>query len=176
MTGRRSSIIISDRLIKKVGMISKRLFVPVSLVVLCSAWMISGQENKYFARADQALLGHRFDDAIADYLKAITYSNPREAPLIWDDLGYAYLKKGEYAKALDYLEMSVSAFPEDFDVRFYSAVAFFLNHQTDESAARLDEIARNICFDGRWLEDSMGLNILGGKNEGEARELSIKLK
>jgi len=141
-------------------MISKRLFVPVSLFILSSAWMISGQENKYFARADQALLGHRFDDAIAGYLKAITYSNHREKPLIWDDLGYAYLKKGEYAKALDYLEMSASAFPEDFDVRFYLAVAFFLNHQTDESAARLDEIARNIWFDGRWLEDSAGLNIL----------------
>jgi len=141
-------------------MISKRLFVPVSLFVICSAWMISGQENEYFARANQALLGHRFDDAITDYLKAITYSNYREARLIWDDLGYAYLEKRNYSKALDYLEMSAPAFPEDFDVRFYIAVAFFLSHQTDESAARLDEIARNIYFDGRWLEDSMGLNIL----------------
>lgn len=141
-------------------MISKRLFVSVSLFVICSAWIISGQENDYFARADQALLGHRFDDAVTDYLKAINFSNHRDARLIWDDLGYAYLEKREYSKALDYLEMSASASPEDFDVRFYIAMAQFLNHQADEAAARLDEIARNIYFDGHWLEDSIGLDIL----------------
>ncbi|MGA2533568.1 MAG: tetratricopeptide repeat protein [Candidatus Aminicenantales bacterium] len=146
-------------------MISRRHIILVSFLVFASVWTAFGQAGDDLARADQFLLSHRWDDAITNYLKIIASSDNKERRLAWDDLGYAYLKKREFSKALDYLEISAATFPEDFDVRFYIAVAFFLNNEIDKSAARLNDIARNIYFDGRWLENLADLKILNEFDE-----------
>jgi tetratricopeptide (TPR) repeat protein len=130
----------------------------------------------YVSRADKALLEHRLDAAIDYYFKALENIKYRDEPAIWDDLGYAFLEKGQYQRALDYLRRAGQASPEDYDVRLYLAIAYFLNHEVDRAEACLEEISKDVYFDGRWIESSAKLNIVNEYGDRVAKETMDRLR
>jgi len=108
--------------------------------------------NAYFNKADSYLISHQYDMAISYYLKGINYADDKERPKIWDDLGYAFLKKRELEKAKAYLKVARSVRPENFNVYLYLAVVYILNNEIDIASAELKKIEENIYFDDSWIK------------------------
>jgi tetratricopeptide (TPR) repeat protein len=136
-----------------------RLLRAIFAVVLFLSGPIS-QAADYFSDADKALIECRYESAISGYLRALKSNPGRDIRLIWDDLGYCYLRRGEYSKALDYFKLAVSAFPEDYDVRLYMAVADYFLGEKDKAGTLLDQIASDIRFVGSGLEIPAGRDLL----------------
>lgn len=109
-------------------------------------------ESQYFYQADRALLSCDYDEAIAKYLKGINYSKFRETSLICDDLGYAFLQKGEIAKAQDYLKRALASYPDNYNIKFYLAVSYIINEEIESAMSELKDIENNIYFDDSWTE------------------------
>ncbi|MFO7867025.1 MAG: tetratricopeptide repeat protein [Candidatus Aminicenantes bacterium] len=105
---------------------------------------------KYLEEADEALLAGRYRQAVSHYLKALNYAGPRQKPLVWDDLGLAYLYLGRLEKAEDYLRMAVRNEPENYDARLYLSAVSLLRGQEDEAFRELDAINKSIYFDHSW--------------------------
>ena len=109
-------------------------------------------ESPYFYQADKALLSCNYDKAIANYLKGINYSEFREISLICDDLGYAFLQKGEIDKAQDYLKRALASYPDNYNIKFYLAVSYIINEEIEAAMSELEDIEDNIYFDDSWTE------------------------
>jgi tetratricopeptide (TPR) repeat protein len=141
-------------------MLLLQVFLKRALFVAFLACFLFVRGADYLNLADRALLERRWDTAVNYYFKALENITHREEAAIWDDLGYAFLEKGQYQRALDYLGRAEQASPEDYDVRLYMAIAYFLSHEMDRAEACLAEISKNIYFDASWIEISAALNIV----------------
>jgi tetratricopeptide (TPR) repeat protein len=134
------------------------LFRKFFLLPLISFLLSSGRNafiddiNKYFNRADKALLSHQYNKAIAEYLKGINYAEKREIYRVWDDLGYAFLQKREIEKSIHYLKRSIDFYPENFNVHLYLAAAFLLNNQIHMASEELEKIENDIYFNDSWMK------------------------
>ena len=73
---------------------------------------------------------------------------------VWDDIGYAYLKLGEYNKAMDNLNNAISFHPFDFNAHFYLAVAHLMNEDYDSARIELAMVEDNIFFDESWIDSA----------------------
>ena len=154
----------------------KPVLQKIVLIAAALVYPLSIRAEDYISQADKALIEHRLDTAINYYFKAIDSVKLRDEHAIWDDLGYAFLEKGQYSRALDYLKKAERTSPEDYDIRLYMAIAYFLNHEVDRAEACLDEIADNVHFDGRWIESSAGRNVVNEFGDRVAKESMDRLR
>lgn len=126
-------------------------------VVILSSHTGYAQVNKYFDKADRLLLSQHYRKAIDQYFKGIaTYSGRmrdagQQQTRVWDDIGYAYLKLGDYKKAVDNLNNSLSFHPFDYNTRFYLAVAHLMNKDYDLAQIELTMIEKDIFFNESWI-------------------------
>jgi len=130
-------------------------------------------------QADRAVREGKFNEAVAAYLKVLNYAKDREKQIVWDDLGYAYLKKGETALAQRYLERSQDAFPFDYDVKLYMALASDRLGDPASALRFLQVIEKDLFFDDRWFDMARPLKIkndLGDRVPVEALERMRKIK
>ncbi len=105
---------------------------------------------KFLQEGDEALLAGRYKRAVTYYLKALNYSDPKLKHLLWDDLGYAYLRLGRLEKAKEYLLQVIGYDPKNFDARLYLSAVYLLQGQEDAALRDLNEIKRKIHFDHSW--------------------------
>ncbi len=105
---------------------------------------------RYLQKGDEALLGGNYKGAVTQYLKSLTYSNAKQKPLLWDDLGYAYLRLGRMKEAENYLQQVLTVSPENFDARLYLAAVYLLQGNQDHAFQHLNEIKNQIYFDNSW--------------------------
>lgn len=129
------------------------------IIVFSSIQILARQPevNKYFSQADEEILSGKYDKAISNYIKAMMFTSWKEKAEIFDDLGYAYLQKKEFAKAKKYLIQSLWFHRENFNPRFYLAAAYILNNEIELAAEQLKIIEENIYFDQSWLAKISGL-------------------
>jgi len=113
--------------------------------------------NKYFNQADEEILSGKYDKAISNYLRGMMLTSWKEKAEVFDDLGYAYLQKKEFAKAKKYLIQSLGFHRENFNPRFYLAAAYILNNEIELAAEQLKIIEENVYFDQSWLAKTSGL-------------------
>jgi len=59
-----------------------------------SVHAFSEKTHRYIIQADQELVEENYENAISKYLKGLVYASWKEKIEVWDDLGFAYLKKG----------------------------------------------------------------------------------
>lgn len=102
------------------------IYIIIHFFVL-STITASGEAHRYLDEADEALLSGDYDKAVANYLKGINYVDKTYISKVWDDLGYAYLRKGEYEKAITYLKNSISVHPENLNAWLYMATSYTSN-------------------------------------------------
>ena len=87
---------------------------------------IYSQRHRYLEKGDRALLQKDYRTAIDNYLKGMNYADKKDITQTWDDLGFAYLQEKNYQDAGDYLQKTISAFPEDFNSILYLSAAFYI--------------------------------------------------
>jgi len=141
--------------------------------------ILSGDITQSMGQADRAVREGKFNEAVAAYLKVLNYAKDREKQIVWDDLGYAYLKKGETALAQRYLERSQDAFPFDYDVKLYMALASDRLGDPASALRFLQVIEKDLFFDDRWFDMARPLKIkndLGDRVPVEALERMRKIK
>ena len=102
----------------------------------------------YLDAADMALLQGEFQEAVDNYMRYLNYGSKRERYKTWDDLGYAYLNLGRVDEALSYLNIAKDAMKNNFDNHLYLSAAFLQQGSFLESLKLLDEIERNVVFEG----------------------------
>lgn len=129
--------------------------------------------HRYIIQADQELLEENYENAINKYFKGILYASWKEKIEVWDDLGFAYLKKREFNKAKTYLLQSLSVRPENFNPRLYLAVAYILSGETSSASEHLKVIEKNVFFDTQWLDESSDL-ILRKPNGKEVKKEELQ--
>ncbi|MFC2157012.1 tetratricopeptide repeat protein [Acidobacteriota bacterium] len=112
------------------------------------------QGVKYLNAADQALLKGEFQEAVDNYMRYLSYGTLKERYKIWDDVGYAYLRRNQTKKAVSYLERAKDTKKGNFDSHLYLAAAHFLEGRFKESQDLLSEIEDNVFFDSSWTEMS----------------------
>ncbi len=105
---------------------------------------------RYMQEGDEALLSERYQKAAAYYLKALNYSDPKQKHLLWDDLGYAYLRLGQTAKAERFLSRVIDFDPQHYDARLYLAAVYYLKGEKEAALLQLNEIKDTIYFDNSW--------------------------
>ncbi len=113
--------------------------------------------NRYFSQADEEILSKKYDKAIANYFKGMIAISWKERAEVFDDLGYAYLKKKKFEKAKKYLIQSLRFHRENFNPRFYLAAAYILNDEIELASEQLKIIEENVYFDQSWLAKTSGL-------------------
>ena len=136
------------------------IFTIYLLIIFCStfqAYSRPRKANKYINQADWEILSQKYDKAIANYFKGIIFAPWKEKVEVWDDLGYAYLQKKETKKAKKYLIQSLSVHPENFNPRFYLAVAYISNKEIELASEQLKIIEENIHFDPSWIIRKPGI-------------------
>ena len=105
---------------------------------------------RYLQEGDESLLKGQYKKAAAYYLKALNYAAPKQKPLLWDDLGLAYLRMGKWDEAESYLRLAASHDTANYDVRLYLSAVFLLRGEEREAFKKLETIQRNIYFDNSW--------------------------
>ena len=151
-----------------------RSFRVLLLIILIQSFGFS--ESQYFYQADLALLSRDYDKAIANYLKGINYSEFRETSLICDDLGYAFLQKGEIKKAQDYLKRALESYPDNYNIKFYLAVSYLINEEVELAMSELKDIEDNIYFDDSWTEIANRSKIYNKFGDGVREEQWNRIK
>ncbi len=102
----------------------------------------------------------------------------------WDDLGFAFLQKGELKKAETYLKKSIPVHPENYNPRFYLALAYLLDNEIELASEQLEKVKREIYFDDSWIREkrsqlfkkSNGKEITGMELERIRKEKGIWLQ
>ena len=61
-------------------------------------------------------------------------------------MGFALLQKGALRKAKDYLIQSIPVCPENYNPRFYLAVAYLLDNEIEEASEQMEKIESDIFF------------------------------
>ena len=74
-----------------------------------------------------------------------------ERQRVWDDLGFAYLETRKIRKAIEFLEKSLEAQPENYNIYFYLAIAYLLRNKPNPALIYLNKIVNDIYFDNNWL-------------------------
>jgi len=148
--------------IKNPSFKNNSLFFLLSFLIIIQSYppqvhSSSGNDNKYFAQADSQILSQEYDKAIANYLKGMNLASGKEKVEVWDDLGYSYLQKKELEKAKKYLSQCLTFHPENFNPRFYLAVAYILNNEIEAASEQLKTIEENVHFDSGWMKKISGL-------------------
>ncbi|MBN1224280.1 MAG: tetratricopeptide repeat protein, partial [Candidatus Aminicenantes bacterium] len=143
--------------------IAGTIFVFLSIFIIDPPFNLYSQEIyvvSKFKQADEALLSGDYASAIVFYSKGINIASeiiagPRKDPsLVYDDLGYAYLKIGDFKNAKTYLKKSIRRYPENYDARFYLAIARFMSGEPDLALRELKKIEDDIYFTESWLSES----------------------
>jgi tetratricopeptide (TPR) repeat protein len=150
---------LEGKKIRKLKQKSTTLSIFMLIIVFSSIQILARppEVNKYFSQADEEILSGKYDKAISNYLKAMMFTSWKEKAEIFDDLGYAYLQKKEFAKAKKHLIQSLWFHRENFNPRFYLAAAYILNNEIELAAEQLKIIEENIYFDQSWLAKISGL-------------------
>ena len=153
------------------------IFIISLLLFMVLSNQIHGRKikfNRFFYDADRKILSGQYDKAISNYLRGFLLASGREQAEVWDDLGYAFLQKGEIDKAKSYLKESISVHSENYNPRFYLAMAYLLANDVNLASDQLEKIEGDIYFDDRWMEDTEGILFLkrNGK-EVASEELEI---
>jgi len=87
-----------------------------------------------------AELGKRLDEAEAMILKALKI-RPNE-PAFWDSLGWVYFQRGEYKKALQWVEKAVRAQPKDAELRYHLGMIFWKLGEREKALRELREAVK----------------------------------
>jgi len=137
------------------------LFILLLPILGSPLWSLASLQktHRYLDRGDRELLSKHYDRAIANYLKGILYAPWREKVEVWDDLGFVYLQKREINKAISYLVQSISVHPQNFNPRFYLALAYIHNNEIELASEQLQTIAENVQFDSSWMRKASELTL-----------------
>ncbi len=87
-----------------------------------------------------AELGERLDEAEAMIRKALKI-RPNE-PAFWDSLGWVYFQRGEYKKALEWVEKAVKAQPNDAELRYHLGMIFWKLGEREKAIRELREAVK----------------------------------
>lgn len=87
-----------------------------------------------------AELGERLDEAEAMIRKALKI-RPNE-PAFWDSLGWVYFQRGEYKKALKWVEKAVKAQPHDAELRYHLGMIFWKLGEREKALRELREAVK----------------------------------
>ena len=117
---------------------------------------------KYLDKADRALLDKDYEKALANYFKCLTYAPAREKSLVWDDLGYIYMRTGELEKAGPYLADAIKSAPYNYNPRLYLAMVFLLKDDFPAAAEQLEAISRDIFNDDSWIRNPRAKKLING--------------
>jgi len=150
---------LEGKKIRKLKQKSTTLSIFMLIIVFSSIQILARppEVNKYFNQADEEILSGKYDKAISNYLRGMMLTSWKEKAEVFDDLGYAYLQKKEFAKAKKYLIQSLGFHRENFNPRFYLAAAYILNNEIELAAEQLKIIEENVYFDQSWLAKTSGL-------------------
>jgi tetratricopeptide (TPR) repeat protein len=165
----------------------KSIKIFVFIIVLAASSLFAqslAAPIRYLQKGDEALLAGNYKGAVTQYLKSLTYSNAKQKALLWDDLGYAYLRLGKLEEAKHYLEQVLTAAPENFDARLYLAAVYLLQEKQELAFQHLNKIKNHIYFDNSWTwkSDEMDFYHPEGRRAGEdewrglARERGVYLE
>jgi tetratricopeptide (TPR) repeat protein len=118
--------------------------------------------------ADEAYKTGRFADARAAYEKVLA-ARPDLAPMVYQQIGFSYIREKQYDKALEYLDKVLAADPGDNQIRAIAAQAALEGKMVDRARqylAALDEtkITNSDVF------YNMGVNFLNAGETADAIE------
>ena len=146
------------------------------ILVIISPLQVQAQltkARKFFQLADRLMLGGEYGNAISNYLQWISITSIRRHREVWDDMGFALLQKGDLRKAKDYLKLSIPICSENYNPRFYLAVAYLLDNEIEEASEQMEKIESDIFFNDSWIEKKKH-HSFKKSNGKEATELEIE--
>ena len=120
-------------------------------MTLCDVYPQESRSDEFYQNADRAMLSEDYDRAVYLYVKGSFSASKINERLVWDDLGYALLKKGEFGEAKKYLKNSLSVHPENYNLRLFLASIYLLDNKVDSASEQLEEIENDIYLDDSWL-------------------------
>jgi tetratricopeptide (TPR) repeat protein len=108
--------------------------------------------NKYFIKGHAYLNSEQYQKAIDNYLKGMTYRDNKETLLVWDDIGFAFLKIGEFEKAEPYLLDALDVNPGDFNLHLFLSICYLMRNELDLASQELALCENNIFFNDEWVK------------------------
>jgi len=86
----------------------------------------------------------------------MNYARFKEIPLVWDDIGFAYLKIGKFEKAETYLQDSLDVNPENFNLHLFLSICYLMKIELDLASQELSVCEDNIFFNDDWVNKING--------------------
>jgi tetratricopeptide (TPR) repeat protein len=155
---------------------SVRIYSIIVILLIISPLQVHAQwtkARKFFQQADMLMINGEYGEAISNYFYGCFISLIGRHREVWDDMGFALLQKGDLEKAKDYLKLSIPVCPENYNPRFYLAVAYLLDNEIEEASEQMEKIESDILFNDSWIEEKKD-HSFEKSNGRKASELEIE--
>ena len=96
-----------------------------------------GANRIFYNRGQAAAALHKWDEAIADFQRAVTLS-PQLAP-IHHELGFAYLNAGRYQDALAQFDAAIALKPDNASFYYGKAMSLKRLHRDDLATQQMEK-------------------------------------